>query len=336
MGAGLIGRRHIEHILREDCATLAAVVDPDPAAQEVAAAGGAPWYPDLPAMLARDRPEGVIVATPSPLHVRNGMDCVAAGLPALIEKPLADDVTEAERLVDAAGRAGVPLLAGHHRRHNPLVAEAKRAVDAGRLGRVVAVHATCWFHKPPEYFDPAWRRAAGAGPVLTNLVHDMDLLRHLCGDVVQVQAMDSNALRGHAVEDTAVILLRFAGGALGTVTVSDAVSAPWSWEFTSGENPAYTRTGESCYLIGGTAGSLALPHLDLWRHEGRPDWWAPLGRERLPADAADPLALQIRNLCGVIRGTAAPLVPARDGLEALRVIAAVKQAAATGQAVRVG
>ncbi len=146
-------------------------------------------------MLERDRSEGVIVATPNQKHVENGLDCVAARLPALIERPLGDDVDEAARLVDATDSAGVPLLAGHHRRHNPLIPAAKRAINAGQLGRVGAVHGTCWFHKPPEYFDPARRCEKWMGPVLINLIQDVDLLRYLCSDVAEVQALDNNALR---------------------------------------------------------------------------------------------------------------------------------------------
>jgi len=91
----------------------------------------------------------------------------------------------------------------------------------------------------------------------------VDLLRYLCGDVVSVQALESNHFRGNAVEDTAVILLRFASGAMGTVNVSDTIAAPWSCEFTSGESPAYTHTPETCFWIGGTRGSLTIPYLDL-------------------------------------------------------------------------
>ena len=335
LGAGLIGRRHVAHVQAEAGAALAGIVDPAPAARAWAQEQGAPWYPDLAAMLRETRPEGVVVATPNALHVQNGLEAVAAGLPALIEKPLAEDVAGATRLVEAAEAAGVPLLTGHHRRHNPLVAAAQAAVAAGRLGRLVSVQATCWFHKAPGYFETAWRREAGAGPVFLNLVHDIDVLRALCGDVAEVQAMESSAVRGHAVEDTAVILLRFADGVLGTVTVSDTVAAPWSWEFTSGENPAYPHTQEACIVLGGTRGSLSLPGLDLWRHVGEPDWWTPIGRERLAAAAEDPLARQVRNLCAVVRGAASPVVSGRDGLETLRVIEAIKQACASGRAVRV-
>ena len=335
MGAGLIGKRHIEHILAEDCAELTAVIDPSPDAKALAEARGVAWHPGFAAMAADARPEGVIVATPNQLHVANGLECVAAGVPVLVEKPIADSVPVAARLVEAAEAAGVPLLVGHHRRHNPLIHEAKKAIDDGRLGQIVAVHGTCWFHKPDEYFDAPWRREKGAGPVFLNLIHDADLLRYLCGEVEAVQAMESCALRGHAVEETAVILLRFANGVLGTVTVSDVITSPWSWEFTSGENPAYTHTGETCYTIGGTLGSLTVPALDLWRNEAGPGWWEPIMRERLPVENRDPLGAQVRNFCGVIRGAAEPVVSGREGLNTLKVVAAIKEAAATGKVVEI-
>jgi len=334
MGAGLIGRRHIDHVLKEDCATLAAIIDPSDEGRALAERRHAPWYPGFSDMLARERPEGVIIATPNQLHVTNGLEAVAAGIPALIEKPLADDVAAATRLVEAAEAARVPLLTGHHRRHNPLIQAAKKAIDDGRLGQVVAVHGQCWFYKPADYFDTAWRREKGSGPVFINLIHDVDLLRHLCGDIVEVHALESNALRGNPVEETAVILLRFASGVLGTVNVSDTVVAPWSWELTSGENPAYTHTQETCYTIGGTLGSLTVPYLDLWSNPTKPSWMEPIVRTRLPVEPQDPLGLQIRNFAAVIRGTAAPVVSGREGLETLRVIEAVKAAAASGQAVR--
>ncbi len=81
-----------------------------------------------------------------------------------------------------------------------------------------------------------------------------DLLRHLCGEVVAVQVMESNALRNNVVADTTVILVKFACGAPGMVSVSDTIVAPWSWEFTSGENAGYTHTAESCYLLCGGTG----------------------------------------------------------------------------------
>jgi predicted dehydrogenase len=333
MGAGLIGKRHIEHVLTQPEAELMAIVDPTDGAKALAAEKGVGWFPSFAAMIAQARPEGVLVATPNQMHVDNGLECVAAGVPALVEKPLADDVAAATRLVEAAEAAGVALLTGHHRRHNPLMRQAKEAIDGRRLGRIVAVHGICWFYKPDDYFAVDWRRRKGAGPVFLNLIHDVDNLRYLCGDVASVQAQETSALRGNEVEDAAVILLRFKSGVLGTVNVSDKIVAPWSWELTSGENPAYPHTAESCYLVGGTSGSLTIPHLDLWHNPAEPSWVEPIERQRLPVTAEDPLGLQVRQFCRVIRGTEPPLVSGREGLETLKVIAAVKEAAAFGRTV---
>lgn len=335
MGAGLIGVRHAEHIMAECGARLAAIVDPAPAARTVAERLGTRWFGSLTEALAADRPDGIIIATPNTLHVKNGLEAVAAGIPALVEKPISTDAAAARALVEAAEAAKVPLLVGHHRRHNPMVCKAKEIIESGRLGRVLTLSGQFWLTKPDDYFEVGWRRDPGAGPIFINLIHDVDLFRHFCGEVIEVQAFDSNAVRGHAVEETAVILLRFASGALATVSVSDAVVAPWSWELTSGENPAYPRQDQSCYQIGGTHGALTIPDLDFWSHPGKRSWWEPLQRERIPFAPGDPLALQIRHFCEVIRDGAEPLVPGREGLRTLMVIEAVKHAARTCQAVKI-
>lgn len=333
VGAGLIGRRHIAFAAGE--ATLVAVVDPAPAAAQIAADHGARWYPAISGMLTEMRPDGIVIATPNKMHVDNGLECIEAGIPALIEKPIASDVASAERLVRAAETAKVSLLVGHHRRHNPLIRSARAAIEAGRLGTILAVQGTCWFYKPDDYFDMAWRREPGAGPVLINLIHDIDTLRYLCGDVASVQAIQSGHARGNLVEDTAAILVRFQSGALGTISVSDTIASPWSWELTASENPAYPATGEACYLIGGTRGSLSVPGLDYWSYAKSRDWMEPLERTRLTHPAEDPLALQMRHFCEVVEGRAEPLVPAREALRTLRVVAAVKEAAQLQRAVEI-
>jgi predicted dehydrogenase len=274
--------------------------------------------PSFADLMASEKPDGVIVATPNQLHVVNGLESIAAGVPTFMGKPIADDVASATKLVEAAETAGVPLLVGHHRRYNPLIQRAKETIDTGQLGQVLAVHGMCWFFKPDEYFDVPWRREKGAGPVFINLIHDIDNFRYLCGDIVSVQAIESNAIRGNAVEETSAILLRFTSGVLGTVSVSDAIVAPWSWELTTGENPAYPVTGDSCYHIGGT------------RNQSKRSWWEPIHRTRIPLEAQDPLALQVRHFCRVIRGEETPLVSDREGLITLKVIVAAKEAATTG------
>lgn len=315
-------------------AALSAIVDPSDAGKAMAAEHSVRWAPSLRDLLDVERPDGVIVATPNQAHVSNGLEAIAAGLPALIEKPIADDIDGGTRLVEAAEAAGVALLVGHHRRHNPMIQKAKTILDQGRLGRVLTAHAMFWAFKPDEYFDVGWRRQAGGGPVFLNLIHDVDNLRYLLGDVISVQARESRAARRHLVEDTAVVLLEFASGALATCSASDTVVAPWSWEHTAGENPAFPREDEFCCLIGGTHGSLSIPGLKLWRSPGKRSWLEPFDKSCERYEKHDPLALQVGNFCRVIRGEEQAVVSGREGLETLKVILAIKQAAGSGRVVR--
>lgn len=333
LGAGAIGRKHAALVAASPAVRLVGLADPSPAAQDLAAALSTACYPDLETLLDKARPEGVIVATPNALHVDNALACIAAGVPVLVEKPLATDPAAGRALVDAAARAGVALLVGHHRRYNPVIAAAKAALDAGRIGRPVMVNAQTWLMKPDPYFDVAWRRRAGAGPIQINLIHDIDLMRHFCGDIARVQAVASHALRGFEVEDSAAVIVQFVNGAVGTLSVSDTAVAPWSWELTAAENPDYPATGQSSYQIAGTLGALEVPTLRLWRNPAATGWHEPLSATALAADRADPLALQIAHFASVIRGQAAPLVSGADGLAAIEVLDAVLHAARTGETV---
>ncbi len=341
VGAGLIGVRHIEEIqANADCA-LACVVDPGPKAAAVAAQYGVPLYATLAEGLA-DKPDGLIIATPNALHVEQGLACVAARVPMLVEKPLAHTVEAGRRLVDAAEAAGVPLLVGHMRRHSPIMDEAIRVIRSGKLGRLVGVIGSTVYCKPAVdgYFDPPndWRRRPGGGPILINMIHEVDALRSMLGEIVAVQAMASNAIRGFEVEDTVAMALSFAGGALGTFMLSDTAASPRSWEQTSQENKAYATYGdEDAYVVMGTHGSLSIPTMRLRTYASDADrsWYKPFESSVVPVQRADPLALQIAHFADVIRGRAQPLVSGRDGLRNLLVVEAIAKAARTGTRVEI-
>lgn len=335
-GAGLIGRRHIELIAASKDCVLSGISDPSPAAKDYALSRGVPWYADHRALLERDKPDGLIIASPNTLHLPMALDCAEAGVPALIEKPVTETVAAAQRLCATIRRTGVPMLVGHHRRHNPIIKTAREAVASGKLGQLTAVVGLCLLKKPDDYFDVAWRREPGGGPLLLNLIHDIDNFRFICGEITEVQALTSNRVRGFAVEDTAALLLRFASGALGTVTVSDATPAPWSWELASGENAAYPKQDQPCYIFSGTAGSLSMPNMELWSYAQQPGWYAPLSRKTIAPTAFDPLAEQLRHFCAMIAGREQPLIPVEDAMGTLAVVEAVSEAARTGQKISPG
>jgi predicted dehydrogenase len=339
VGAGGIGRAHIERILKSRDCELMAIVDPAPGASDLAAKLGVPLVASLPDLL-KQRPDGVILASPNRLHVEQGLACVAAGVPTLIEKPLAETVADGERLCQAAERAKVKLLTGHHRQHNPIMAKAIEVVKSGRLGRLVAVVGTEMFCKPDQYFeDGPWRRQIGGGPLLINMVHEIGNLRALCGEIVAVQAFASSATRNFPVEDTVSVSLRFANGVLGSFMLSDTVAVPRSWEQTTREDPVFAAyPDEDCYVVAGTDGSLAIPTMRLrfYGDRAKRSWREPFGEETIGIERADPLTRQLANFCAVIRGTAEPVVSARDGLQNVRVLDAIRQAAAGGQTCTVG
>lgn len=336
VGAGLIGRAHLERLdASQDC-DCAAICDPTDSAKALAAERGTPWFASIGEMLAAMKPDGAIIATPNALHVPGSIECLEAGVPVLIEKPLAESVAAAQQLIAVQARTGVPVLGGHHRRHNPIVKAARKLVREGGIGRLVAVNSLFLIRKPDDYFDVAWRRESGGGPVLINLIHDIDNLRFICGEIDSVQAMTSNATRGFAVEDTAALIFRFANGALGSATISDVTPSPWSWELTSGENKAYPQRDGLCYLIAGSEGSLSIPSLERWHYEGRQGWWEPLLRESLAIAPVEPLAEQVRHFCAVIRGKEAPITDATDAARTLAVIEAVGEAARRGAPVTIG
>ncbi|MBO9401810.1 Gfo/Idh/MocA family oxidoreductase [Shimia sp. R9_3] len=337
VGVGLVGRRHVDAIQSLQNVSLTAVVDQTPEGETYAAKIGAPYFSDLSQMLQTVSPNGVILATPTPLHIEQGLTCVAYGCPLLVEKPIAVDAASALKLVHAAEVSDVPLLVGHHRRHNPLIAAAKQAIDANKIGEIRGIQGSCWFYKPDGYFDVApWRKKKGAGPISVNLVHDIDLMRYLAGEIIQVHAYAQPSLRGFDNEDVAAAVMTFQNGAIATISVSDSIVSPWSWELTSGEYPIYPTTQESSYLIGGSHGSISIPDLRLWSHEeGQRDWWTPISATSLMTAASDPLVNQIAHFVKVARKEASPLVSGWEGLKTLQVIEAIQKSCTSGVSVTI-
>lgn len=338
IGAGSMGLTHIRLIQGSGVATLNSLVDssfanPNANASATTPSSLAPQYTSIQEMLTRETPDAIIIATPNALHVEQALACVQAGIPVLVEKPIATSTEDAQRLVDAVSRTGAKVLIGHHRAHSPIMLEAVNTVRSGALGRVVCVTGSALFHKPSEYFAQArWRTEPGGGPVLINMIHEVHNLRMLCGEITQVQAMSSNAIRGFAVEDTVAINFRFSSGALGTFMLSDCAASTHSWEQSSEENKAYAHySNTDCYALSGSMGTLSIPTLRRQRFAGNTpaSWFNPMQEETLHCERVDPLARQLEHFVDLINDQCAPRVSALDGLQNLRVLHAVAQAAQT-------
>ncbi len=336
-GAGYIGQAHIGVIMANPSVELSAIVDPSSTAEETAKAANIPHYRTLDELLAGDRPDGVILATPNQFHVSQALQCIAVGVPILLEKPVATAMAEGEALLRVVEQKRAKVLIGHHRAYSSIMVKAREVVDSGQLGRLVAVMGSAMFYKPEHYFEEApWRHQVGAGPILLNMIHEVHNLRMLCGEIVAVQAFSSNAVRGFAVEDTVAISLRFDSGVLGSFMLSDTAATPHSWEQTSQENTAYPTYGDAdCYLITGTNGSLSVPTMRLKTYPSVQDrsWWKEFEVGQIGLVRNDPLKHQLAHFADVIRGRAAPRVSVRDGLQNLRVTQAIMDAAETGKII---
>lgn len=345
--SGLIGVRHLKHVLANPSLRLVALVDPSPKAKAMAEEHGVPYFPSIGEMLAsRDiqRPESAIVCTPNHTHVPLGLELVEAGIHVLVEKPVSADTASGAALVRRAAERGARLLVGHHRRFNPYVEAARRALDAGLVGDVTAVSALWAACKPDPYFydDPraAWRlsKSNGGGVVLINLVHEVDILQYLFGPITKVHAEKMKPRRGDGpdkAEEGAALTLRFESGIVGTFLLSDAVVSPHFFEAGTGENPLMPRarreSGEEIdvYRIFGTQGTLSVPDMTLWNYGEGPSSWTNEIRSRkldLDDDPRVPFDRQLDHFVNVVRGTEAPRCSGEEGLRAIAVCDAIRRA----------
>lgn len=340
VGCGLIGKEHISRIQRSARAQLCATVDPKLTDNSPLVRTSCAHFESLERLFAEVKPDGVILATPNALHFSQAKYCLEAGIGVLVEKPMTDNLEDAAKLTELVEAERGHLLVGHHRAHSPIMACATDVIKRGVLGKLVAIQGSALFYKPDHYFDAApWRVQKGGGPILINLIHEIGNLRQLCGEIEEVHALSSNAIRGHPVEDTAAVLFRFESGALGTFILSDTASASRSWEQTTGENPAYpSYPDEDCYYVAGTQGSLSLPTMRLKRfvNAQEPSWWTELTSSVLEYRREDPLEIQLEHFCDLIEGKCSPRVSAFDGMQNLKVIDAIQRSIELGEKVAIG
>ena len=141
IGAGLIGRTHIDRALKQPGIELVGIADPSEEGRRIAQSVNVPWFADYDEMISSVKPRGVVIATPNATHARIAVQCLQRGAAVLVEKPIADALDDAKRICDAAVAAKLPAMVGHQRRQNPITQRAKQMVVAGKLGRPVCLTA---------------------------------------------------------------------------------------------------------------------------------------------------------------------------------------------------
>lgn len=333
IGAGAMGQNHIRLIQEEMGAKLVAIADAYDGAKAIAEKVGVPFYLDSTQMMDEVKPDGIIIVTPNHLHLPIAREAIKRGIPVLVEKPISDDLEDAKKFAEECKVANVPVLVGQHRRYNPYVNAAKQIIEGGELGKLTVSSFHYMIYKEDQYFDVEWRRKKGAGPILVNLVHDIDLLRYLIGEVDAVQALSSSSARGFETEDSAVVNVHFKSGALASMTLSDATASPWNWEATAREDGQYRPFDADAYFIGGTKGSLSLPRLHHFSYDGDPSWHKPLKLDISAVDPQLPHKMQLKHFIQVILKNEAPIVTPEDNVKTLETLMAIKLAAETRELV---
>jgi predicted dehydrogenase len=335
IGVGLVSPKHIQGSKNISNGSLVALCDVNPERKVLAEGLNIPFFTDYREMLAQADLEGVIDGTPNQFHAEVGMACAENGIHVLTEKPITSTLAEGKRLVEAVKESGISLLVGHHRRYYPLIRRAREIVQSGELGQLVGVSMLWALMKPDNYFDVPWRSQKGAGPILINIIHEIDNLRFICGDVAEIHARANRQIRTGEVEDTVAINFELVSGTLGTALVSDTTPSPWSYELVSGENSDYFKTDQDCYRFLGSKAALSFPHMELWNHpHGREKgWWEPLMRRSESVPCFSPFTAQLEHFCNVIRGQEEPVINGADGLMTLATTLAVLKSSETGRSV---
>jgi UDP-N-acetyl-2-amino-2-deoxyglucuronate dehydrogenase len=306
---------------------------------------GARGYGDLGRMLREV--EAVVVCTPHPFHAGPAVQALKAGVHVLVEKPLASSLADCDAMLAAARKAGLRLGTVSQRRWYEPVQRVRRAIDAGKVGRPRLGEAILlgWRDEPYYRSDP-WRgtwSGEGGGVLVNQAPHQLDLLLWLMGPVKELFGYWGNLNHPYIeVEDTAVAVMRFDGGGLGSVVVSNAQKPGlYGRVHVHGENGATVgvQTDGGAMFIAGMSPVLEPPVNDLWTvpgEEGLLDAWRREDEERFRA--IDPAAhyhrLQIQDFLRAVLEEREPLVTGEDGRRTVELFTAIYRSRRDGGPVR--
>ena len=317
---GSIGRRHLRNLraLGENDIVLYRTHHATMPEDELA---GIPVESDLRRALAQ-KPDVVIVANPTALHLDVAIPAAEAGCHLLLEKPISHSLERVDVLAAAAHKSGSRILVGFQFRYHPALRKARELLQAGFIGQVLSVHAH-WGEYLPDWHPwedykqgYAARPDLGGGVILT-LCHPLDYLRWLCGDVESLWAFTSTSGLGLSVEDAAEIGLRFRMGAIGSIHLD------------------YDQRPPSHHLeVVGSQGTLRWDNGDGILHCYRVEtniWEAfapPEGFERNVM-----FLEEMRHFLSVARGESEPICTLEDGKRTLQMALTAMESGQSGQLI---
>ncbi|MGD9497110.1 MAG: Gfo/Idh/MocA family protein [Armatimonadota bacterium] len=335
---GIADRRTIpEGIIPAPSAELVAVQDvaPERVAQ-VAAKYGVTGYPTIEELLADERVQAVYIATPTYVHHAQTVAAAKAGKHVLCEKPLAMTVQECEDSIAACAQAGVKFGTNFMMRFHACHQVIKRMIEAGDLGTPVLGRAelTCWY--PP--IEGAFRqiqKLGGGGALIDMGNHCIDLLEFFFGKVERVACFTENLVQDYETEDTAVVILHFARGAVGMVdtlfNVPDAAA----------RNMLEVYGSRGSLVTRGTIGQASTGTISAIIEGEAKGYDAQQAREAgaaeqiIEPEVVNIYQAAIQGFCEAIENDTEPPVPARDGLWSHKVMDACYESARSGAVVEV-
>ena len=188
IGAGVIGKRHLKAMREVDETELVSIVDTEADVQQLAQQWSVPFFQSSEEMLHAIAPQGVIVCTPTVIHLEPVIASLEHGAHVLVEKPITPSLEEARKIISISKQTAREVLVGHHRRHYGILHKTRQLIEDGTLGQLVGVQGMWTTRKADAYYEPERRKIRSSGPVLINLIHEIDTLRYLCGEVQSIFA----------------------------------------------------------------------------------------------------------------------------------------------------
>lgn len=305
-------------------------------AQAFAQQYGAAAFTSVRDMIEQAGVQAVVICTPHPAHAGPAVEAASLGAHVLVEKPLASTLADCDAMIDAAQRAGVKLGVVSQRRFYEPVQRARAAIDAGKIGRPVLGTVVMYGWRDEAYYrsDP-WRGqwiAEGGGVLVNQAPHQLDLLQWLMGPIDEVFGYWDNLNHPTIeVEDTAVAVLRFKGGGVGSIVVSNSQKPGiYGKVHIHGSNGASVgvQTEGGAMFIAGMTSIQEPPYNDLWTVPGEEallDQWR--AADRAAFDVPDPalryLTLQNQDFLEAILGDRDPAVTGRDGRVTVEIFTAI-------------